>query len=59
LAVTEQDYKAILARMRVDPLFRSLVVQIIRDNLDVVASPILREMELKIQEAVRDKKTYY
>lgn len=59
MVVTEQDYKAIVARMRVDPLFKGLVVQIVRDNLDIVASPIMREIDLKIQEAVRDKKTYY
>jgi len=59
LPVTEQDYRNIVARMRVDPIFKSLVIQLIRDNLDSITSPLLREVERKIDQAVQQKKTYF
>ena len=58
MPVTEQDYRAIVARMRVDPIFKSLVIQLIRDNLDTISSPLLREIERKIDQAVQQRKTY-
>ncbi len=59
MPVTEQDYRNIVARMRVDPIFKSLVIQLIRDNLDSISSPLLREVERKIDQAVQQKKTYF
>lgn len=59
MPVTEQDYRNIVARMRVDPIFKSLVIQLIRDNLDSITSPLLREVERKIDQAVQQKKTYF
>lgn len=59
MPVTEQDYRNILAKMRVDPLFKNLVIQIVRENFDVVASQMIREVDRKINQAVQSRKTYY
>jgi len=59
LPVTEQDYRNIVARMRVDPIFKSLVIQLIRDNLDSITSPLMKEVERKIDQAVQQRKTYF
>jgi hypothetical protein len=59
MPVTEQDYRNIVAKMRVDPLFRSLVIQIVRENLDVIAAPMIREIEGKIGQASAQKRQYY
>jgi len=59
LPVTEQDYRNIVARMRVDPIFKSLVIQLIRDNLDSITYPLMKEVDRKIEQAIQDKKRYY
>ena len=58
MPVTEQDYRNIIARMRVDPLFRSMVVQIVRENLDVIAAPMMREFEAKTAQATSQRRYY-
>jgi hypothetical protein len=45
--------------MRVDPIFKSLVIQLIRDNLDSITSPLMKEVERKIDQAVQQRKTYF
>ena len=57
--VTEQDYRNIVARMRVDPLFKSLVLQIVRDNMDMIVAPVMREVDSKITKASQTSKRYY
>ncbi len=59
MPVTEQDYRNIVARMRVDPIFKSLVIQLIRDNLDSITYPLMKEVDRKIEQAIQDKKRYY
>jgi hypothetical protein len=59
LPVTEQDYRNIVARMRVDPIFKSFVIQLIRDNLDSITYPLMKEVDRKIEQAIQDKKRYY
>ncbi len=59
MPVTEQDYRNIVAKMRVDPLFRSMVIQIVRENLDIIAAPMVREIEGKISQASTQKRQYY
>ena len=59
MPVTEQDYRNIMAKMRVDPLFRSMVIQIVRENLDLIAAPMVREIEGKISQASAQKSRYY
>ena len=59
MPVTEQDYRNIVARMRVDPLFKSLVLQIVRDNMDMIVAPVMREVDSKITKASQTSKRYY
>ena len=59
MPVTEQDYRNIIAKMRVDPIFKSLVTQIVRDNIETLTSPMIREIDQKIVQATQQKKTYY
>ena len=59
MPVTEQDYRNILARMRVDPLFRNLVVQVVRENVDTISAPLMREVDLKLQRSsVHSRRAY-
>ena len=59
MPVTEQDYRNILARMRVDPLFRNLVVQVVRENVDTISAPLMREVDLKLQRSsVHSRRVY-
>ncbi len=59
MPVTEQDYRNIIAKMRVDPIFKSLVTQIVRDNIETLTSPIVREIDRKIVQATQQRKSYY
>ena len=45
--------------MRVDPLFKSLVLQVVRDNMDMIISPVMREVDSKITKASQTSKRYY
>jgi hypothetical protein len=58
MPVTEQDYRNIVARMRVDPLFKNLVLQIIRDNMDMIVAPVMREVDSKISKPSSTKRYY-
>ena len=59
MPVTEQDYRNIIAKMRVDPIFKSIVTQIVRDNIETLTSPIVREIDRKIVQAAQQRKAYY
>jgi hypothetical protein len=58
MPVTEQDYRNIVARMRVDPLFKNLVLQIMRDNMDMIVAPVMREVDSKISKSSSTKRYY-
>ena len=58
MPVTEQDYRNIVARMRVDPLFKNLVLQVLRDNMDVIVAPVMREVDAKISKTSSTKRYY-
>ena len=58
MPVTEQDYRNIVARMRVDPLFKNLVLQIMRDNIDMIVAPVMREVDSKISKTSSTKRYY-
>jgi len=59
MPVTEQDYRNIVAKMRVDPLFRNLVLQIMRENIDTLVAPVMREVDSKIARNSSTSKRYY
>jgi hypothetical protein len=44
--------------MRVDPLFKNLVLQIIRDNMDMIVAPVMREVDSKISRTSSTKRYY-
>lgn len=48
-----------IAKLRVDPIFRGMVLQIVRENLDVIAGPIIKEVDDKIAESGLQRKKYY
>lgn len=59
MPVTEQDYRNIVAKMRVDPLFRNLILQIMRENIDTIVAPVMREFDSKIARTSATSKKYY
>ena len=59
MPVTEQDYRAILARMRVDPLFRAIIINMVRENMEVIAADLMREIDRKIAQATQDRRRYF
>ncbi|MBU7004662.1 MAG: hypothetical protein HXS50_03790, partial [Theionarchaea archaeon] len=51
---SEQAYRNIVTRMRVDHLFH-LVLQIRRENMDTIVAPVLKEVDYRISKSSSTK----